>query len=72
LAEELGSIPGIEIVRPVPANAVFATISAPVEARLRRAGWKYYEFIGGAARLMTSWRTNEADIAAFATSARGG
>ena len=72
LAEKLGSIPGVEIVRPVPANAVFAMISASVQARLRKAGWKYYEFIGGAARLMTSWRTTEADVAAFVTSARGG
>ena len=72
LAEKLGNIPGIEIVRPVPANAVFAMISAPVQARLRKAGWKYYEFIGGTARLVTSWRTTEADVAAFVTSARGG
>ena len=40
-------------------------------ARLQKAGWRYYEFIGGTARLMTSWRTSEEDIAAFVASATG-
>ena len=64
-------VPGIEIAHPVAANAVFAVISPSVHARLQKAGWRYYEFIGGTARLMTSWRTSEEDIASFVTSASG-
>ena len=69
LADRLRAIPGIEIVRPVAVNAVFAAMSAPVHARLQRAGWRYYEFIGGAARLMTSWRTSEKEVSALISSA---
>ena len=72
LADHLRVIPGIEIVRPVAANAVFAVLSATVQTRLHKAGWRYYEFIGGTARLMTSWRTAEEDVVALAASARGG
>jgi threonine aldolase len=71
LADELRKVAGIEIARPVAANAVFAMISAPVHTHLHKAGWRYYEFIGRAARLMTSWRTSEDDIAAFVASANG-
>ena len=46
-------------------------ISPSVHARLQKAGWRYYEFIGGTARLMTSWRTSEEDVAAFVASASG-
>jgi threonine aldolase len=72
LAGKLRTIPGIEIARPVEANAVFALLSSDVRNRLQQAGWRYYEFIGGAARLMTSWHTLDKDVFAFATSARGG
>jgi threonine aldolase len=72
LADRLGGVPGVEIVRPVAANAVFALISPPVQVRLQEAGWRYYEFIGGAARLMTSWRTSEEDVVALIASARSG
>ncbi|HEY5741107.1 MAG TPA: hypothetical protein VIS99_01090, partial [Terrimicrobiaceae bacterium] len=71
LATRLGAVPGVEIVRPVAANAVFAALSPKVHARLQDGGWKYYEFIGGAARLMTSWRTAEEDITQFVESATG-
>src|SRR4029434_550407 len=71
LAEELRVVPGIEIAQSVAANALCAVISPSVHARLQKAGWRYYEFIGGTARLMTSWRTSEEDIAAFLASASG-
>ena len=71
LAELLGGIPGVEIARPVAANAVFAFLSAEVKTRLQKAGWRYYEFIGGATRLMTSWQTSDQDVLAFVASARG-
>lgn len=71
LAGLLTEIPGIEIVRPVAANAVFAFLCPEVQTRLQQAGWRYYEFIGGVARLMTSWRTSDDDVLALAASARG-
>ena len=71
LAAELVGIPGVSIARPPAANAVFAELSPEVAARLQLAGWKYYQFIGGAARFMCSWNTTEADVAALVSAARG-
>jgi threonine aldolase len=70
LAEGLSRIPGATVARPPAANAVFAELSPEVRDRLRRAGWKYYQFIGGAARFMCSWNTTEADVAALLEAAR--
>jgi threonine aldolase len=69
LADRLKEIPGVEIARPVAANAVFAVLSPEVKTRLQKAGWRYYEFIGGAARLMTSWHTSDEDVFALVASA---
>jgi threonine aldolase len=71
LADRLKEIPGVEIARPVAANSVFAVLSPEVQGRLQKAGWRYYEFIGGAARLMTSWHTSDEDVFALVASARG-
>ena len=71
LADRLKGTSGVEIARPVAANAVFAALSPEVRTRLQEAGWRYYEFIGGTARLMTSWRTSDADVLALAACAGG-
>jgi threonine aldolase len=71
LADRLKEIPGVEIARRVEANAVFAVLSPEVQTRLQNAGWRYYEFIGGAARLMTSWHTSDEDVFALVASAGG-
>jgi Threonine aldolase len=71
LANRLKEIPGARIVRPVAANAVFAILAPDVRDRLQAAGWRYYEFIGGAARLMTSWQTSDQDVQDLIASARG-
>jgi threonine aldolase len=71
LAEGLKAITGVEIARPVASNAVFAVLSLIVRDRLRNAGWRYYEFVGDGARLMTSWRTSNKDVFAFVAGARG-
>ncbi len=71
LAAELASVDGIEIIRPVQANAVFASLSAEAEARLQAANWRYYRFIGGAARFMCSWSTTDAEIDEIVETARG-
>jgi threonine aldolase len=54
-ADQLATIPGIQIASPVEANAVFVTASDKVLNGLRQRGWKFYTFIGGAARFMFSW-----------------
>lgn len=72
LAEGLSAVPGITIDLPPAANAVFARMEPEVHERLAQAGWKYYQFIGGAARFMCSWRTEAADVDALVSAARGG
>ena len=54
-ADQLATIPGIQIASRVEANAVFVTASDKVLNGLRQRGWKFYTFIGGAARFMFSW-----------------
>jgi threonine aldolase len=68
LAEGLAQSDEIEIVHPVQANAVFASIPDALAARLRKAGVEFYSW--GAppagrtvARLMLSFATPEDDIA---------
>jgi threonine aldolase len=63
LASELGKLPGIQLIYPTEANAVFASLPPEVHLRLARRGWQYYTFIGkDAARFMCSWATSEADV----------
>lgn len=63
LAAALLDIPGVELVSPVQANAVFARLPDPVLKHLRQCGWRFYTFIGeGGARIMCSWQTTDADI----------
>jgi threonine aldolase len=71
LARGLASIPGVQLLHDVQANAVFATLPAEVDARLREAGWRYYQFIGGGARFMCSWKTTQADVDALLADAQG-
>jgi threonine aldolase len=70
LSEGLAGIPGVTVARPPEANAVFADLSMDVAARIQAAGWRYYQFIGGAARFMCSWRTTEADVQALVAAAK--
>ncbi len=65
LAEGLGSIPGVQILYPVDANAVFASFPEIIRDHLKARGWQFYNFIGGGSRLMCSWSTTDADIDAF-------
>ena len=54
-ARQIGEIPGIRITQPVEANAVFIEAADHVLERLRARGWRFYTFIGGAARFMFAW-----------------
>jgi threonine aldolase len=63
LAKALADIPGIEVVHPCQANAVFVSMPPRLIELLRLHGWLFYTFIGtGQARFMCSWSTTGADI----------
>jgi threonine aldolase len=65
LAEGFSALPGLRILHPVEANAVFVEMPERVHEALRSGGWRYYVFIGGGARFMCSWSTTDADIEAL-------
>ena len=51
---------GLELLYPVQSNAVFAVLGESAIARLREAGWAFYQFIGtGGARFVCPWNTTE-------------
>jgi len=62
----LRAIPGIEILFPREANAVFARVEDRLISGLYARGWSFYDFIGaGGSRLMCSWDTSSDDVTAF-------
>src|SRR5271163_229987 len=65
LADGLSGIPGVDLVAPPEANAVFVKASDEILEALRQRGWKFYTFIGGAARFMCSWDTDRKRIDEF-------
>jgi threonine aldolase len=71
LAEGLIKIPGVRLMSPCQANAVFVEMPAEAAAALRTAGWYFYSFIGtGGARFMCSWQTTEDDVRQLLTAVR--
>ena len=58
-------VPGVALMAPVEANAVFLTLAPALEAALLAKGWRFYTFIGGGARFMFSWNADEAVIDAL-------
>jgi threonine aldolase len=64
-AAKIANIPSVRIAQPVEANAVFIAASEKILERLRRRGWKFYTFIGGAARFMFAWDTDPMRLDAF-------
>ncbi|QDT72316.1 threonine aldolase family protein [Lacipirellula limnantheis] len=66
LAAGLSATPGVDLLHPPDANAVFASLPAAVHQRLNQRGWRYYTFIGlGSARFMCSWATTTAEVDAL-------
>ncbi len=58
LVSAIGDVPGVHIMFPVEANAVFAEIPEETQAALRAEGWRVYTFIGaGGCRLMCAFDT---------------
>jgi threonine aldolase len=62
LGDQISRIPGVRIVGQVEANAVFVSTSDEILEAMRQRGWKFYTFIGGAARFMCSWDTDRERI----------
>jgi threonine aldolase len=62
---------GFSLVAPTEANGVFVELPPRVVQALEARGWHFYRFIGEHGhRLMCSWETQDADIAAFLADAR--
>jgi threonine aldolase len=57
-AAQVAQIPGVRLAGPVEANAAFLIAPDMVLETLRARGWRFYNFIGGAARFMFSWDTS--------------
>ncbi|RVT96606.1 low specificity L-threonine aldolase [Rhodovarius crocodyli] len=57
--------PGVELMFPVEANAVFLRLPSATQDRLRARGWRFYTFIGGGARFMFAWDATEEGVAAL-------
>lgn len=70
LATGLAQLPGVNILYPTDANAVFAKLPDSMKAGLKSQGWQFYSFIGGGSRLMCSWHTTDEDVDTFITDAR--
>ena len=67
LEERVRELPGVEIARPVQANAVFARLPAEVTRRLQRRFHFYtWDVATGEVRWMTAFDTTEEDVDAFA------
>ena len=58
LASKVEGVPGVQLTFPVEANAVFLRAAPGVFEALSQRGWRFYTFIGGAARFMFAWDTD--------------
>jgi threonine aldolase len=54
-AKQIEGIPNVSVAAPVDANTAFLIAPEEILDGLRRRGWKFYTFIGGAARIMFAW-----------------
>ncbi|SEN53336.1 L-threonine aldolase [Sphingomonas gellani] len=70
LADALEDLPGISLMFPVQANAVFLHARPPILDGLRTKGWRFYTFIGGGARFMFAWDADPARVDSLASDIR--
>jgi threonine aldolase len=54
-AGKIDDLPGIALMFPVHANAIFLRAPENLLDGLRDLGWRFYTFIGGGARFMFAW-----------------
>lgn len=73
LEQELRVIPGVKLLFPRQANAVFVELPASQAEHLRSRGWRFYTFIGqGGCRFMCAWDTVEQDVKDLVADLRSG
>jgi threonine aldolase len=71
LADAVSDIPGVQITRPVQANAVFAILPpGAIPALQREYPFYVWDEPAGEVRWMCSWDTTEEDVDGFATAVR--
>jgi threonine aldolase len=66
LWDAIAQTPGVAAMAPVESNAVFATLDAAVQERLRARGWRFYPWGENACRLMCAWDTAPETVDRFA------
>lgn len=70
-AQEVAKAAGARLLHPVEANEIFLVLSADEQAALRKAGFGFHDWAApagapGAARIVTAWNSDPADVAALA------
>lgn len=73
LARRIGNAAGTALLQPVEANEVFVKIGDGRKARLRAAGFEFYDWgpaASGEARFVASWDQREEDVAALVKALR--
>ncbi|WP_040259707.1 threonine aldolase family protein [Pseudomonas massiliensis] len=70
LARLIADVPQVSLMFPVEANGVFLNMAPAAISRLRERGWRFYTFIGGGARFMCAWDTDEARVRELAADIR--
>ena len=71
LAGAIVGMPGVRLIFPVEANAVFADIPPHLQAAARAAGWRFYTFLGETGcRLMCAWDTTPETVDRFVADLR--
>ena len=71
LHDGVASVPGVHVLFPREANAVFVELPTRVIDALRECDWRFYTFIGeGGCRLMCAWDTQPDDVYAFVADLR--
>lgn len=60
-ARTIGEAAGDRLLHPVEANEIFIRLTAAEAAQLRAAGFDFYDWGSGQARLVTSWNHQPAD-----------
>ncbi len=65
-AQELAGAAADRLLHPVEANELFVRLNFAERGALRGAGFSFYDWGTGAARLVTAWNSKPADVAALA------
>ena len=65
-AAKLAAAAGGRLIHPVEANELFLRVSAEEAARLRAAGFEFYDWGPGEARFVTSWNQPSEEVDALA------